>query len=131
MKTEVKSKRISGKKAAEQLIQLVKRHRAYKGWTMRELCRKTGFSVAYMSSLENNTTDTKVSSIIEILNTLEVPPEEILKAMTEDFSDLYKDLKKVECCHNCGFRTKGCPYPFLSRSDTRCSHYKEIIQDRR
>ena len=48
-----------------------------------------------------------VSTLLKVANALEIPVEEIARAMREEVPELIVQRRKAECCGNCKYFKKG------------------------
>ena len=54
---------------------IVKNYRKKRGWTLRRFAKKSGYSPAFLSQIENNHTMPNMFTIYKIAKTLKIPPE--------------------------------------------------------
>lgn len=66
--------------AALRLGDNVRRAREAKGWTQEDLSRAGGLSVVQISRIERGR-DIRLSTLIELLTSLEITPDELLKGV--------------------------------------------------
>ena len=98
---------IGVEKALQQLNMLLKIYREKRGLSQRGLVRCSGCSVATISDAENFKKGMNVSTLLKVANALEIPVEEIARAMREEVPELIVQRRKAECCGNCKYFKKG------------------------
>ena len=88
---------------------LVKTYREIRGLSQRELSIAAGCAVGGISDIERFKRKHGISILIfmKIINVLEIPAEEIARAMKEEVPELVVQRRKAECCGNCKYFKKG------------------------
>lgn len=99
---------ITAEKATQQLSMLVKTYREIRGLSQRELSIAAGCAVGGISDIERFKRKHGISILIfmKIINVLEIPAEEIARAMREEVPELVVQRRKAECCGNCKYYTE-------------------------
>lgn len=97
---------ITVEKATQQLSMLVKMYREKEGLNCRELGKKADVSYTVLYNFEQLKAGINVSTLLKVLNVLEIPAEEIARAMREEVPELVIQRRKAECCGNCKYYTE-------------------------
>lgn len=98
---------IGVEKALQQLSTLLKIYREKEGLSCRELGKKADVSYTVLYNFEQLKVGINVSTLLKVTNVLEIPAEEIARAMREEIPELSVQRKKAECCGNCKYFKKG------------------------
>lgn len=98
---------IEVEKALQQLSVLLKMYREKRGLSCRELGKKADVSYTVLYDFEQLKVGINVSTLLKVTNALEIPAEEIARAMREEVPELIVQRKKAECCGNCKYFKKG------------------------
>jgi transcriptional regulator with XRE-family HTH domain len=94
-------KMITVEKATQQLSTLLKMYRKKRDLSCRELGKKADVSYTVLYDFEQLRAGINVLTLIKVANALEIPAEEIARAMREEVPELIVQRKKAECCGNC------------------------------
>ena len=112
---------ITVEKALQQLNTLLKIYREKRGLSQRGLVRCSGCSIATISDAENFKKGMNVSTLLKVVNALEIPVEEIARAMREEVPELIVQRKKAECCGNCRYFDEELGFcEFLEKNASAC-----------
>ena len=109
-------------KATQQLSTLLKIYREKEGLSCRELGKKADVSYTVLYDFEQLRAGINVSTLLKVANALEIPVEEIARAMREEIPELIVQRKKAECCGNCRyFKDRDFGFcEFLKKNTTAC-----------
>ena len=122
---------ITVERATQQLSTLLKIYREKEGLNCRELGKRADVSHTVLYNFEQLKAGINVSTLIKVANTLEIPAEEIARAMREEIPELSVQRKKAECCGNCKYFKKGdfgfCEFLKKSTSVSEvCMKFEEV-----
>ena len=98
---------ITVEKATQQLGTLIKIYREKEGLSCRELGKRADVSYTVLYDFEQLRAGINVSTLLKVINVLEIPVEEIARAMREEVPELVVQRRKAECCGNCKYFKKG------------------------
>jgi transcriptional regulator with XRE-family HTH domain len=90
-----KEEQVSANSKTAEITNMIKRIRAEKGVSQRELARRIGVSPAVMNRIENGGGNLESSTILRISEALEVEPASLFGAYSEDFLELWQIFKSL------------------------------------
>ena len=114
---------ITVEKATQQLSMLVKMYRELRGLSQRDLSRAVGCAVGGISDIEHlkRKHGMNILTFMKIINVLEIPVEEIARAMREEVPELVVQRRKAECCGNCVYFDEELDFcEFLKKNTSAC-----------
>ena len=112
---------ITVEKATQQLSVLLKMYRERRGLSCRELGKKADVSYTVLYDFEQLRAGINVSTLIKVADTLEIPAEEIARALREEVPELSVQIEKAECCGNCMYFDEELGFcEFLKKNTSAC-----------
>jgi transcriptional regulator with XRE-family HTH domain len=98
---------ITTEEALIQMGLLIKKYRKKANLSCRDLGKRAKVSYTVLYEFENSKGGLNLGTLIKIANTLEIPAEEIGRALREEVPSLRIQKQKAKCCGNCKYFKNG------------------------